>query len=59
MTKATTRCGSARLLRPLLVTLTLLSLAGSLSAQDFRRRGFAFGADRDTLLYIIASPFDN
>ena len=42
-----------------LVLLTLLLATSSLSAQNFLRRGFAFGADRDTLLYIIASPFDN
>lgn len=43
----------------ILVLLTLLLATSSLSAQNFVRRGFAFGADRDTLLYIIASPFDN
>ena len=42
-----------------LILLTLLLATSSLSAQNFARRGFAFGADRDTLLYIIASPFDN
>lgn len=43
-----------------LITLTLLvATIGTLSAQNFVRRGFALGADRDTLLYIIASPFDN
>ncbi len=31
----------------------------SASAQNFTGRGFSFGADRDTLLYIIMSPFDN
>ena len=41
------------------VLVALLLTATSLSAQNFARRGFAFGADRDTLLYIIASPFDN
>ena len=45
--------------RKILILLTLLLATGSLSAQNFLRRGFAFGADRDTLLYIIASPFDN
>ena len=30
-----------------------------LNAQNFSRRGFSLGADRDTMLYIIASPFDN
>ena len=43
----------------LLIILTLLLSSTSLSAQNFVRRGFAFGADRDTMLYIIASPFDN
>ena len=42
-----------------LVILTLLLATLSVSAQNFARRGFALGADRDTLLYIIASPFDN
>lgn len=42
----------------IVMVLFLLS-ASNLSAQNFMRRGFAFGADRDTLLYIIASPFDN
>jgi len=32
---------------------------GSLSAQETKRKGVALGADRDTLAYIIASPFDN
>ncbi|MBR4739173.1 MAG: OmpA family protein [Bacteroidales bacterium] len=43
----------------ILILLTLLLTTTSLSAQNFVRRGFAFGADRDTMLYIIASPFDN
>lgn len=30
-----------------------------MSAQNFLRRGLSLGADNDTLLYIIASPFDN
>lgn len=42
-----------------LVLLTLLLVTASISAQNFARRGFSLGADRDTLLYIIASPFDN
>lgn len=46
--------------RKLLVILLLLTATfGSVSAQNFSRRGFSLGADRDTLLYIIASPFDN
>jgi outer membrane protein OmpA-like peptidoglycan-associated protein len=43
----------------LVLILLLVLSASSLSAQNFIHRGFAFGADRDTLLYIIASPFDN
>ena len=46
-------------LKGVLLVLTLIMATGSLSAQNFTRRGFAFGADRDTLLYVIASPFDN
>lgn len=44
-----------------LVTLLALiaAVATSAQAQNFTRRGFSLGADRDTLLYIIASPFDN
>lgn len=37
----------------------MLTAGGSLSAQEFMRRGINLGADRDTNLYIIASPFDN
>ncbi len=44
-----------RILILLLLTVSTLTV----SAQNFARRGFALGADRDTLLYIIASPFDN
>ncbi len=45
--------------KKILILLTILTaLAGTASAQTFRR-GVALGADRDTLLYIIASPFDN
>lgn len=36
--------------------LGLLTATANLSAQNI---GFALGADRDTLKYIIASPFDN
>lgn len=43
----------------ILPLLLLLTLGANLSAQNFQRRGFALGADRDTMLYIIASPFDN
>ena len=45
--------------RLLILAALLITAVSSLSAQEFRRRGFALGADRDTLLYIIASPFDN
>ena len=41
----------------LVITLLLLATA-SASGQRFVK-GFALGADRDTLQYIIASPFDN
>ena len=49
-------------MKRLLLALAILLTASSVSAQnthDFIRRGFAFGVDRDTLLYLIASPFDN
>ena len=45
--------------KPLIILLLLTASITSLSAQNFTRRGFSLGADRDTLLYIIASPFDN
>lgn len=45
--------------KKLLVVLMLLLTSTTLFAQNFTRRGFALGADRDSLLYIIASPFDN
>ena len=45
--------------RGLSVLLLLLAAASTLPAQNFVHRGFSLGADRDTLLYIIASPFDN
>lgn len=38
--------------------LLLLFLLGSTFVAS-AQRGFAFGADRDSLMYIIASPFDN
>lgn len=44
--------------RKLIVTVLLLLATISVSGQRFVR-GFALGADRDTLQYIIASPFDN
>lgn len=43
--------------RLLIITLLLLATA-SASGQRFVK-GFALGADRDTLQFIIASPFDN
>lgn len=44
-----------------IVTILIILIAGftSLSAQRHERKGFALGADRDSLQYIIASPFDN
>ncbi len=46
------------LMKKVLVILILALTASTLSAQT-RHRGIALGADRDTLKYIIASPFDN
>ena len=46
-------------MKRLLIFLTILLATASLTAQNFARRGFSLGADRDTLLYVIASPFDN
>lgn len=47
-------------MKKVFILLTILIATSSvLSAQNFSRRGFSLGADRDTLLYIIASPFDN
>ena len=51
--------GKSAWMKGLLLLLALIATSSNLSAQNFTRRGFAFGADRDTLLYIIASPFDN
>lgn len=45
--------------RLFILLLLIVTTAASLSAQGFRRKGFSLGADRDTLLYVIASPFDN
>lgn len=46
--------------RKLLIILLLIAAAiPAANSQNFIRRGFSLGADRDTLLYIIASPFDN
>lgn len=42
-----------------LILITLLLAASGISAQNFLRRGVSLGADNDTSLYIIASPFDN
>ena len=44
--------------RKLVIITMLLLAAASASGQRFVK-GFALGADRDTLQYIIASPFDN
>ena len=41
------------------ILILLIASTTSMWAQRFDRRGFSLGADRDTLLYIIASPFDN
>lgn len=46
-------------MKKIIFFILLIASSASLSAQHFQRRGFALGADRDTLLYIIASPFDN
>lgn len=47
-------------MKKVLISLVLLSICGTLFAQQKRDRGgFYLGADRDTLQYIIASPFDN
>ncbi len=45
--------------RVFLLLSILIATSSVLSAQNFSRRGFSLGADRDTMLYIIASPFDN
>ena len=44
--------------RRIVIMTMLLLAAASASGQRFIK-GFALGADRDTLQYIIASPFDN
>ena len=46
------------LMKKVLLILILAFTASSLSAQT-THRGIALGADRDTLKFIIASPFDN
>lgn len=43
--------------KSLLVLTLLIASSGYSFAQGWR--GFSLGADRDTLMYIIASPFDN
>ena len=49
-----------KLMKRYFILIALLAATTTtLSAQTFSRRGFSLGADRDTLLYIIASPFDN
>ena len=46
-------------MKRLLIIICILFAAIPLSAQNPFHHGFAFGVDRDTLLYLIASPFDN
>ena len=46
-------------MKKILLVLIFLIAGSAVSAQNFRGRGLSLGADRDTLLYIIASPFDN
>lgn len=46
-------------MKRLYILLLFILTTASLSAQGVFHKGFAFGADRDTLQYIIASPFDN
>ena len=46
-------------MKKLFFILITLLMASSLMAQEHKRHGIALGADRDTLQYIIASPFDN
>lgn len=53
-------------MKKILLLLLLLTTTSAVMAQDYtddrpRRRGFGLylGADRDTLQYVIASPFDN
>lgn len=45
-------------MKKLFVFLLLVAASTSLSAQT-RTRGLALGADRDTVKFLIASPFDN
>ena len=45
-------------MKKLLIILILAITSTSLSAQT-RNRGLALGADRDTVKFLIASPFDN
>ena len=45
-------------MKKVLLILILALSASTLSAQT-RHRGIALGADRDTLKFLIASPFDN
>lgn len=46
-------------MKKLLIALVFLITATSASAQGGFKKGVAWGADRDTLVFIIASPFDN
>ena len=43
--------------RILILLMLIVSLAGTASAQ--RQRGVALGIDKDSLLFLIGSPFDN
>lgn len=45
--------------RILLLLTVIITATAALNAQGFKRKGVALGVDRDTMLYIIASPFDN
>lgn len=45
-------------MKKIILALLLLFAATSVPAQVLHR-GIALGADRDTLMYIVASPFDN
>ena len=51
----TNRTNRVKLLIPLFLLVAALGLSNNAKAQ----RGPSFGVDRDTLLYLIASPFDN
>lgn len=46
-------------MKKLLLILAFTITTTSLAAQDYHWKGFSFGVDRDSLLFLIASPFDN